>query len=178
MNRTVGVAAAGVLWAVAAVAATPPPVYDFCAAEIEVVVDESGHATYAGDTCDGDNQVLDHLCGGFATHMGREDYYAIPLAPGQTFTAVVAHTGDAVLLVTDVCIVFGTMFPCLAGADAAGPGGVETITYANPGTAATIHLVIDSHTTAGCGSYSLELSIQDEVAAERSSFGAVKAVYR
>lgn len=114
MKRMLVVAVAGVL-AAASAAAIPPPVYDFCGAATAVAVDPAGHAAYAGNTCDGDNQVLDHLCGGFVTHMGHEDYYAIPLAPGQSFTAVVAHGGDAVLLVTDVCIVFGMIILCLGG---------------------------------------------------------------
>lgn len=178
MKRVIVVAAAGVLAAAAAAAAIPPPVYDFCGAAIAVAIDPAGHAAYAGDTCDGDNQVLDHLCGGFVTHMGHEDYYAIPLAPGQSFTAEVAPGGDAVLLVTDVCIVFGTMYPCLAAADAAGPGGVETVTFTNPGPAATFYLVIDSHSPAGCGAYTLELTVMSEVGTERASFGAVKSAYR
>lgn len=178
MNRMIVIAVAGVLGAAAADAAMPPPVYDFCGAAIAIAVDPAGHAAYAGDTCDGNNQVLDHLCGSFVTHMGHEDYYAIPLAPGQSFTAEIAHGGDAALLVTDVCIVFGTMYPCLAAADATGPGGVETVTFTNPGTAATFYLVIDSHTTAGCGAYALDLSIQSEVGAERASFGGIKAAYR
>ena len=178
MNRMIAGAVAVAIVAVAAAAAIPPPVYDFCGTATAVAVDPAGHAAYAGDTCDGDNQVLDHLCGGFVTHMGHEDYYAIPLAPGESFTAEVAHGGDAVLLVTDVCIVFGTMYPCLAAADAAGPGGVESITFANLGAAATFYLVVDSHTTAGCGAYTLDLSIQGEVGAERASFGGIKAAYR
>lgn len=177
MKRMIVVAVAGVLAATAA-AAIPPPVYDFCGAATAVAVDPAGHAAYAGNTCDGDNQVLDHLCGGFATHMGHEDYYAVPLAPGQSFTAEVAHGGDAVLLVTDVCIVFGTMYPCLAAADAAGPGGVETVSFTNAGAAATYYLVIDSHSPAGCGAYTLELVVLSEVGTERASFGAVKSAYR
>ena len=162
----------------AAGAAIPPPVYDFCGAAVAVVTDAQGHAAYAGDTCDGDNQVLDHQCDGFATHNGREDYYRIDLDVGDTLSATVAHAGDAVLMVTAECIAFGTMFTCLAGADAAGPGGVETISYANYYAQRTVYLVVDSHTTAGCGAYTLDLSILGEVATQGASFGAVKAAYR
>lgn len=176
MTMAVMLAAAGS--AVAGGAAIPPPVYDFCGAAVAVVTDAQGHAAYAGDTCDGDNQVLDHLCDGFATHNGREDYYRIDLEAGDTLSATVAHAGDAVLMVAAECIVFGTMYTCLAGADAAGPGGVETISYANYYTERTVYLVVDSHTTAGCGAYTLELSILGEVAAQPVSFGAVKAAYR
>lgn len=177
--RTVIIAVLALLATTAAnaPAATPPPIYDFCADAVVVAADGTGHAAYAGNTCDGQNRVLDHLCNGFVTHNGREDYYAITMDPGCSFTAVVAHTGDAALMVTAECIVYGTMFTCLAAANAAGPGGVETIGYTNGPTARTVYLVVDSHTVAGCGTYTLALTTNCVVADDRTSFGSVKATY-
>jgi hypothetical protein len=169
------------LWATIAtngLAATPPPIYDFCAAAVTVVADRYGHAAYAGNTCDGENRVLDHLCNGFITHNGREDYYTIAMDAGCSFTAVVSHAGDAALMVTAECIVYGTMFTCLAAANAAGSGGVETISYTNGPGARTVYLVVDSHTVAGCGAYTLALTTNCTVATDLPSFGALKAAYR
>ncbi len=171
-------AAAAVLWAAGAAAATPPPIYDFCDSVVAVVFDELGHAADAGDTCDGFNLVIDHACGEFASHNGCEDYYAIVVPTAHSFTAMVVPTGDAALMVTSECIVYGTTFTCLANADESGPGGYESVTYGNWGDDRTVYLVVDSHTAAGCGAYTLELSIQIEVAAERASFGGIKAAYR
>ncbi len=161
-----------------AAAATPPPVYDFCGAAVAVVFDAEGHAAYAGDTCDGENLVLDHTCQPYATHNGCEDYYAIPVPSGCSFRAGVTHAGDAVLMVSAECNVFGTMFTCLEAADESGVGGFESVTYCNWGDERTFFLVVDSHTAAGCGAYTLDLSIQSEVGAERASFGGIKAAYR
>jgi len=178
MKHVPMIVAACVCGAAAAAAAIPPPVYDFCGAAVAVVVDAEGHAAYAGDTCDGENLVLDHACQQDATHNGCEDYYAIPVPEGSSFTAQVAHAGDAVLMVTAECVVYGTMFTCLEAADESGPGGTELIRHANWSDDCTFYLVIDSHTTAGCGAYTLDISIQSEVGTERGSFGGIKAAYR
>ncbi|MBC8423748.1 hypothetical protein H8E07_06455 [bacterium] len=158
---------------------TPPPIYDFCDLTVDVVADDQGQAAYAGDTCDGDNLVLDHDCGVFVIHNGYEDYYAVAMDPGCTFSATVAHAGDAVLMVTAECIVYGTMFTCLASADASGPGGVETIAYTNDtGAAATVYLVVDTPGVSECGAYDLDLQTDCTVGDERWRFGDVKAAYR
>jgi hypothetical protein len=170
--------AVAVLLATGVAAGPPPPVYDFCGAAVTVQVDAEGHAFYTGDTCDGEDLVVDHVCEQFATHHGHEDYYAIPVPMASSFRALVTHEGDAVLMVTDECIVYGTTFTCLESADESGPGGSEVIQYASWFEDRTYYLVIDSHTTAGCGAYTLDLSIQSEVGAERASYGAVKAAYR
>ncbi|MDO9172174.1 MAG: hypothetical protein Q7W29_10115 [bacterium] len=178
MNRRAILLAALALSATGAAAATPPPVYDFCGAAVAVVVDSEGHAAYTGDTCDGENLVLDHTCQPSATHNGCEDYYAIPVPMGSSFRAEVTHAGDAVLMVSAECRVEGTMFTCLESADEFGPGGTESIRHASWFDDRTFYLVVDSHTTAGCGAYTLDLSIQSEVGAERASFGGIKAAYR
>ncbi len=157
---------------------TPPPIYDFCDEVVVVVADDHGQVAYAGVTCDGSNQVLDHDCSGFVTHNGHEDYYAVAMDPGCTFSATVSHQGDAVLMVSAECMVYGTMFTCLAAVDAEGPGGVETITYTNDtGAAATVYLVVDTPDGA-CGAYDMSLQTDCTVAGERASLGAVKAAFR
>ncbi|MBU0741079.1 hypothetical protein KKG45_11855 [bacterium] len=156
----------------------PPPIFDFCDLAVAVVADEQGHAAYAGDTCDGGNLVPDHDCGATVNYYGQEDYYAVAMDPGCTFTATVAHAGDVALMVTAECIVYGTLFTCLAGVDETGPGGVETIAYTNDsGAATTVYLVLDSLDTERCGAYTLSLQTDCTVGAKKMSLGGVKAGY-
>ena len=165
------------LWAAAAIA-QPPPVYDFC--PHLVVVDHGGteYSTHFGDTCDGEDLVVDHDCPTWNTAHGHEDYYAITLNPGCRFDATVAHTGDAILMVTAECIVYGTTFTCLANSDEEGPGGTEFVTYVNnTDSTATYYLVIDSDQTSGCGTYQLDLYTPCPVGIEQSSWSVLKEMY-
>lgn len=167
------------LLAAAAATAQPPPVYDFCDDMTTVAFDAAGQASYADETCQGENLVLDHECGVWRTTFGAEDRYAVALDPGCTVTAVVAHAGDAMLMVTDTCIVYGTQFTCLIGADAAGSGGVETIAWTNDGAeAVTVYVIVDTEQPSECGEYAAVFTRECPVPSEPSRWGAVKRRYR
>jgi len=150
----------------------PPPVYDFC----DAVIDASDLAVYTGSNCDGENLVLDHDCGPNVIHNGNEDYYAFVVNPGHRLFATVAHDGDAALMLTAECVVYGTLFTCLAGADEEGLGGIESIDYVNEtGAPRTVYLVIDSSDVTSCGAYTLISIIHHEVGATNATFGDVKS---
>lgn len=167
------------LLAAAAAPAQPPPVYDFCDDMTVVAFDAAGQATYADETCLGENLVLDHDCGAWRTTHGVEDRYAVALEPGCTVTAMVAHAGDAMLMVTDTCVVYGTQFPCLIGADAAGSGGAETIGWTNTGaTAFTVYVIVDTELTSECGEYTAVFTRECAVAASGGSWSFLKRRYR
>ncbi len=171
--------ATAILLIAATAAAIPPPIYDFCPVVVEVQPDALGHFTYTGDTCDGDNLVVDHDCPVWTQTHGSEDYFAIALDSGASFTAAVSHEGDAMLMVTAECIVYGTMFTCLAGSNTTGPGGIESVTYVNDtGDAAVVYLVIDTEDTADCGGYAMVLSVHGTVPATTTSWGTIKRSYR
>ena len=164
MTRFLIIAAITTLTATQA-AAIPPPVYDFCDLAIPITA-PSG--TYTGDPCEGENLVVDHDCATWSQTHAPEDRYEIAMPPGCSFTATVDPTGDAMLMVTAECVVYGTQFTCLASADDAGTGGTETLTYVNEtGADATVWLVVDAEQVGDCGAYVMTLDTDCVVAAER-----------
>lgn len=171
--------AAAAASAPAAPAAIPPPVYDFCELAVQVQTDAQGEAVYEGTTCDGENLVVDHDCGDWVQTYGSDDHYAVTLAPGGTLIASVQPDGDAMLMVAAECVVYGTMFTCLAAVDAEGSGGAEALAFANDAAAArTVYLVVDAERIEDCGSYVLEITVGEPVAAAAASWGAVKRAWR
>ena len=162
----------------AAAIAQPPPVYDFC--HLVEVVDHSEYhlSTYLGDTCDGEGQVYDHDCSTWNTAYGNEDYYAITLGPSCDLEATITHSGDAILMVTAECVVYGTTFTCLASSDEEGTGGSEIVSYMNEtNSTQTYYLVIDSDQTSDCGTYFLDIYTPCMVANETFSWSTLKTKY-
>lgn len=169
--------AIALLLTAAAAAAIPPPVYDFC--PLVVPAGALPNESYSGTNCDGDNLVVDHDCDTWTQTHGSEDYYEIDMGPGCWFEASVAHDGDAMLMVTAECIVYGTMFTCLASADDGGPGSVEHLFYQNEAAAnVTVYLVIDSAQTADCGTYILDLVSDCPIDTDAPTWSELKSDYR
>lgn len=132
---------------------------------------------FEGTTCGGENFISSLACAVMGPHEGLEDWFAITLVSGGSFTATVApDQTDAALFVLDGC----EPVNCLAYADQAGWVEPETITYTNAtGSTKTVYLVIDSYMAGTCGSYLAAFTCNGgEVATEESSWGAIKSLYR
>jgi hypothetical protein len=83
-------------------------------------------------------------CAGFGLN-GPDRAYAVVVPAGQRLRATVTGAGfDATLNLTTACPLF-TGATCLAGANAQGAGGAETLTWTNTGAgSATVFLVVDT----------------------------------
>jgi hypothetical protein len=151
---------------------------DSGAFDLSVTV-ETAVPTPAGDQCEGAPAASGTLVGestaGAADHYtpppgpacaalpatpGPDVVYAVPLGSGQMLTATATPKSaglDLVLYVVSSCLEVGT---CLAGTNAAGPGGAETVTYSNPGPAQTVYLVVDGPTAESRGVFDLQIQVQ------------------
>lgn len=141
----------------------------------ELIQDVTG-TYFAGDTCDGYNNVSVEDCGAY-TENGLEHYYEIQVPAGCYFTANVTYDlEDGALWVLDSC---APGYTCLGYADDTLGGELETVTYTNTtGALQTVILVLDSWGTDACGTYTFDFITDCAVATEVESFGGVKALFR
>lgn len=148
---------------------------DYCQPAVPL---DCANSQLSGDTCTGQNLIKTAFdCIGWST-AGNENYYAITLLPGGSFTAAITFaTEDAALYVFDGCL---EPFTCLAGADDTFEGEEETVSYANTTTETqTVYLVVDSYGTGSCGAYTgTFICTQGEVGTSAASWSELKSLYR
>ena len=84
--------------------------------------------------------------------------YPVLVGTGQTLTAIAtpkAQSGlDLALYLVSSCLEVGA---CLAGVDAAGVEGVETLRWTNTGGSTAVYLIVDSQAAGSRGLFDLEL---------------------
>jgi hypothetical protein len=98
-------------------------------------------------------------CAGFGA-SGPDRAFSVTVPPGQRLRATATGAAfDATLNLTTACPLF-TGATCLAGADARGTGGTETLTWTNVGaTPATVFLVVDTWMTTP-GTFDLTIALE------------------
>ena len=92
---------------------------------------------------------------------GPDLVYPVTLANGQTLRATATPRPgsglDLALYVGSSCAEVGV---CLAGVDAAGVEGAETVEYAHTGAETTVYLIVDSRLSASRGLFDLDLRVE------------------
>ena len=152
----------------------PPAVNDVCTGAIDIQA--QGLASWAVNLTNAGTYYNDYSlpttgsCTGYST-PGPDAIYKIDLAAGEEIIIDENGTCDvAVWIATDCANLLTT---CVAGADATTTGS-EVVAF-TAATAGTYYVVVDAYTATGCP---VTVSVNSPVAAEESSFGALKAMFR
>jgi hypothetical protein len=151
----------------------PPPANDTCAGAIAIPFVSGFSVATTTTGANSDYTLLSTGCTGYAA-AGPDIVYTVTMAAEQEITLEwLPVTFDASLyVVTDCADPMGT---CVAGADLAGSGAAETVSFQNTTTGTVTYFIIcDAY---GSGSGPATLTIQAAVATEASSWGSVKAMY-
>ena len=150
-----------------------PPPATFCDLA-EAVIDT---AFFVSSCPDGQNLVSELECSAWPQN-GLEDYYALTMAPGSSFTVtLISEQFDPALWVLGTCT---EPFQCLAFADSGIFGDPEVVTYANNGPAEiTVYVVVDAYLDGTCGWYDLTFSIRPgEVSVESTTWSGIKQQFK
>lgn len=152
---------------------TPFVPLSFCAlVETEVY----GTGTFYGNTCGGQNLITYYPECNTWTENGLEDYYAVYMPAGSSFTVDLFHSVDAAIWLFDGC---AEPFTCLAAADVVYPGTTETLSYVNNGPTTYLYLVIDSYGSNTCGEYYFDFTATGgAIATKMETLSNVKAIFR
>lgn len=141
-----------------------------------IIADVYGTGTFCGNTCDGQNLITYYPDCNYWTENGLEDYYAVWMPAGSSFTVNLSHSVDAAIWLFDACV---EPWVCLAAADNEYPGTTETLTYTNSGPERFVYLVIDSYGSSTCGAYCFDfISTTGAIATKAETLSGVKDIFR
>jgi hypothetical protein len=134
------------------IAPPPPPANAACASATMVM----NGTMLANESTDLATTSLGAVCLSGAT--GKQLFYALTLAPGETLTATATPTGnwDPVLRLLDAC----TATTCTAQGDGLGAGVAEKLAYTNPDSAPKSFILgVGSYDSATPGAFKLAIDI-------------------
>lgn len=158
-----------------AVAPPPPPaVNDVCAGAIDIQGQSLAgwdiDMTVAGGF-NNDYTPAAPSCTGYSAN-GPDAIYMITLAANEELIISEFGACDTSLWIATDCN--DLVNTCVAGADDAGAGAAETLTFVAP-AAGVYYVVFDAYSAAGCP---VTVTVNAPVGVEESSFGALKAMFR
>lgn len=134
-----------------------PPVNDRCDTATPIYC---GSFLYTGDTSTGTNDYSFPSVGSCANSLaqGRDVAFAVNATAGDSLSATYTSSADGVLYVISGCSAAGAPVNCVAGVNATGVGGTETLNYRFSYTG-PYFLILDSDGANSNGTWTLSGSL-------------------
>ncbi len=148
------------------------PENDTCAGAIAIVPEAGFSVAISTVGANNDYSPVAPSCTGYSAD-GADVVYTVELEPTEDITLSWTTVGfDGSLYVVTDC---DDLTTCVAGADAAGTGGTEVVSFTNDTSTTNVYYIIcDAYSGTGDGT----LTVDETVATEPASWGSVKSLYR